>query len=280
MGIVRDVAQVGLGAFNEFFNSLGSRKVHRFTLKNLDTQEELEGQFGPVDPKEIPGNSTYAEHTSLNRDKPILMFTHGGADSFSFGAFWFAKSEDDDTPFKKITVLKKWGRRDDFLARPPIVAFWVGSEGDLTFGPAVISSIGEISYYDPPKHGGGIRGVATTVTLREYTQWQIESEPPPETRYHHARQGDYLELIAWQEYRNPMLGDVVRRRNPSIVQLQVGDVVPLPSAEALRTSRIRPTSIPFLNTQSSKSSPQKDLRQSSFTRYDRTYVSGVIPSGL
>jgi hypothetical protein len=280
VGIVRDAAQIGLGVFNQAINEMGARKVHRFTLKNLDTQEELEGQYGPVDPKENPGNSNYAEHSSLNRDKPIIMYTHGNAASFSFGVFFFATHETDDTPFKKITVLKKWAKRDDFLSRPPLVGFWVGSEGDLNFGPAVISAIGEISYYDPPKHGGGIRGVSATVNLREYTDWQIESEPPPETRYHHARQGDYLELIAWQEYRNPMLGDVVRKRNPEIVALQVGDVVPLPSAEAIRSEKIRPASTTFLNTQGSKSSAQKNLRAESFSRYDRSYVSGTIPSGL
>jgi hypothetical protein len=288
MPLIRDIATISAGLLNgrskqpesKTKNSIGARKVHRFALKNLDTGEELEGQFGPINPTENPGNPNYAEHSSLNRDKPILMFTHGNSDSFSFGAQWYADHESDDTPSKKITALKKWKKRDENLGRPPLVSFRVGTEGELAFGPAVITEIGAIAYFDPPKYGGGVRGVTTTVTLRSYTEWNLVSEPAPETRYHHARTGDYYELICWHEYKNAMLGDVIRKRNPTKLSLGVGDVVPLPSAEALRTSRLRPSSIPFMNTQTSKLSPQKDLRSSAFRLHDRPYVSSIIPSGF
>lgn len=279
MGIVRDVVQIGAGTLNGIINSIGARKVHRWTLTNVDTGEKIEGQFGPVDPTESPGNPVYAEHTSLNRDKPILQFVHGTADGFSFGAYFFARSETDEDPFKKITALKKWRQRDSYLARPPIVAFYVG-DNNLHFWQAVIASIGEIKYFDPPKHMGGIRGVSTTITLKEYVPWELKSEPAPETRYHHAKQGDYYELIAWREYRDPMLGDVVRSRNPEKRVLAVGDIVPLPSAEAIRTSARKPRSISFVGTVSSKDSVQKTNKREAFERHDRDYVSAIVPPGL
>jgi hypothetical protein len=215
----------------------------------------------------------------LNRDKPIAMYTHGTADSFAFGVFLFATEEDDDSPKEKIEVLKSWIRRDSNLARPPIVSFWIG-DNQLAFGPAVIVSLGEIKYYDPPKHGGGIRGLATTVTLRAYPAWKLESMPAPETRYHKVRLGDYFELLAWIEYRAPMLGVELRRRNPDKLYLEVGQTVPLPSAEAIRTVRIQPTSTTFKNTQTTKPSRQKDLRAAMFELRGGSYVSGILPAGL
>ena len=280
MGLVRDLAQIAAGPIAGFINALGARKVHRWTLDNIDTGERLEGQFGPINPTENPGNPNYAEHSSLNRDKPITMYTHGNADTFAFGIQWYAEHETDETPAKKIAVLKKWIKRMDDLARPPLVYFYVGDDAQLSFGPATIINIGDIVYFDPPKHLGGIRGVTTTVGLKAYTKWSLQSKPAPETRYHHSRQGDYYELVAWQEYRNPMLGDVVRKRNPEKVSLAVGDIVPLPSAEAIRSTTVKPRSIVFLNTQTTKVSPQKTLRQSAFDNHDRSYVSSIIKTEL
>jgi hypothetical protein len=277
--IVRDIAQIASGTLGGLINSIGARKVHRFTLENLDTGEKIEGQFGPIDPTETPNNPVYAEHTSLGRDKPILMFLHGTAGGFSFGAQWFAMAEQDDTPAQKIKVLRKWAKRDLMLDRPPRVGFYVGTDG-VNFGPAVIWNIGDISYFDPPKHSGAIRGVTTTITLKEYSEWELVSEPAPETRYHHARQGDYYELIAWFEYRNAMLGEIVRQRNPDLLYLVSGSIVPLPSLEALKTSRVHPQSIVFSDTDSTKDSPQKRLRSESFTRHDRAYMSNIVPEGF
>lgn len=279
MALGKDLALVASGPAGQLLNQLMARKVHRWVLKNVDTQEKLEGQFGPVNPTEIPGNPTYAEHTSLNRDKPIVMFTHGTADSFSFGVEFFAVNEDDDSPEQKIAVLKSWIKRDADLARPPIVTFWIG-DNKLAFGPAVIASLGEIKYYDPPKHGGGVRALSTAVTLRAYTAWKLESTPAPETRYHRVKEGEYFEMLAWIEYKTPMLGVEIRRRNPEMLDLSAGDTVPLPSAEAIRTVSIQPSSITFKDTQTTKPSPQKDLRAEGFDRRGGDYISGILPEGL
>lgn len=279
MALVRDLAQIAAGPLAGIINALGARLVHRWTLENLDTGEDIQGQFGPVNPTLTPGNSVYAEHTSLNRNKPILQYVHGTADAFSFGAQWFALHEDDDTPEKKIEALRSWAQRDPDLGRPPRVAWWVG-DGRLALGPAVIWSIGDISYFDPPKHGGGIRGVITTITLRQYTPYELKSEPARETRYHHTKLGEYFELIAWNEYGNAMLGDVIRKRHAPDVLPSTGDVVALPSLEAIRIVAVKPSSIPFLGITSRKDSPQKQLAQLVLDRVSGSYVSGVVPEGL
>lgn len=248
-------------------------------MENLETGAIVEGQFGPVNPTLSPGNPAYAQHTSLGRDKPILQYLHGNADTWGFGAQWFAMAETDDRPEKSIAVLRSWKDRDPTLQRPPRVGFTVG-DGTLIEGEWVIASLGEVSYFDPPKHGGGIRGVIVPVTLLEYTKFVLKSEPAPETRYHHAKLGEYFELIAWREYRNAMLGDVIRKRHPDKLSLASGDVVALPSIGAIRTTPVKPASIPFLRSLSLKDSPQKTLKQLVFDRNDWPYVSAIVPEGL
>lgn len=279
MPLVRDLAQIAAGPLAAVINALGARKVHRWTLENLDTGETVEGQFGPINAVIAPGNPTYVEHTSLNRDKPIQQYVHGNADNLTFGARWFAVFEKDNTPEKRIEVLRSWKNRDPNLARPPLVAWWVG-DGKLALGPAIIAGLGDISYFDPPKHSGGIRGVDVPVTLRAYAKWEPEYRPVGETRYHHVKQGEYYELIAWNEYRNARLGDVIRKRHPNQLFLTTTMIVKLPSAEAIRTETVRPTSIPLEGILLLKDSPQKQLRQLVFDRNNRSYFTGRVPEGL
>lgn len=278
--VAKDLALVAAGPLAGIFNAIAARKVHRWTLTNMDTGEVLEGQFAPVDAKESPGASEYAEHSSLGRDKPIMQYVRGGADTFSYGANFFAMSETDEAPSTKIKVLKRWARRDNNIGRPPIVSFNLGENAQLQFWPAVIASVGEISYFDPPKYHGGIQAVNTRITLRSYTPYSVESTPAPETRYHHAKQGDYHELVAYYEYGDPGLGDVIRARNPEKSSLTTGDVVPLPSAEALRTSSRKPRSISFTTTTSSQDSIQKVNKRDAFDRHSSNYFSPIIKTGL
>lgn len=280
MPLVKDLALIASGPLAGIINQLGARKVHRWTLTNLDTNETLEGQFGPLDPRETPGPSAYVEHNSLGSDKPITQYVMGAADSFSFGAHFFAMAEDDEAPATKIKVLKQWARRDDNLGRPPVVSFNLGENAQLQFGPAVITSIGDLSYFDPPKHHGGIQAVTAQVTLRQYIPYSVESTPAPETRYHHVRLGDYYELIAYNEYRDPMLGDVIRARNPELLTLEVGDIVPLPSGEALRTASRKPRSLVFTTTLSSQETIQKINKREAFDRHSDNYYSPIIITEL
>lgn len=280
MPVARDLAQIAAGPLlGPLINSLGARKVHRWVIENLETGETIEGQFGPVSPTKLPGNPQYAEHTSLGRDTPIVQFTHSTADGFSFTAVWFAVHEDDNTPEKAIKVLENWKTRDPDLARPPRVSFTVG-DGQMSLLEGVIAELGEISFFDPPKHGGGIRGVTVPVTLKAYTKYELITEPAPETRYHRVRQGEYFEMIAYFEYRNSDLGDIVRKRHPTKLSLVEGDIVKLPSAEAIRTIPVRPTSLVFKNTLLNKDSVQKQLKTAVFDRNDRAYTSPIIPTGL
>lgn len=247
-----------------------------WNLRNLDDGSEIEGQFPPEDPT-LDLGTTYAQHTTLNRQNPIIMFLHGDADTFSFAATFYALHGDDNMPDKQIKTLMSWRQRDPTLARPPRVAFTLGNI--IPFPEAVITNLGRISFTEP-KPDGGVRGVSLRVDLLRYTKFSLDTSPEPETRYHRAKEGDYFEMLAWQEYRAPMLGDIVRREHPDKLLLVEADVVRLPSYGAIKSSVVRPHSIPFFRGFTSKDTATRRLRQDEFERHDRTYASAIIPEGL
>jgi hypothetical protein len=277
-GIAGNVARVAAGAFGPLLSSLFTKRIHRWELSNLDTKEKVKGQFGPSDLKEQPGVSVYAEHTSLNRGEPILQYVHGSGDQLTFNAYFFATDDKDETPAKILKVLKNWSKRDPKLLRPPLVAFTLG-DGEVSMRSAVMS-LGDVQYYDPPKErAGGIRGWNSTITLRAYTKFELKSEPLPQTRYHRAKQGDYFEYLAYFEYGNPMLGDLVRKQHPDKLLLSEGEVVTLHSVESLRTTAVKPRSLIFQGVTSTKTSDQKTLRQDVVDRNSLSYSSSIVRYG-
>ncbi len=245
-------------------------------LRNLDDGSELEGQFPAEDPT-LELGTVYGEHVTLNRQNPIIQFLHGTSDTFSFTARFYALHADDNMPDKQLKTLQTWRLRDPTLARPPRVAFTLGNI--IPFPEAVITALSGIVFSEP-KQDGDIREVSLRVELLRYTKFSLSTEPEPETRYYAASTGDYFEMLAWKEYRNPQLGDLLRREHPQYEVLEEGDIVRLPSFGAMKGKVVKPASIPLLKSLGTKDTVTRRLRQSEFERHDRSYNSGVVPEGL
>lgn len=295
MALATSLATVAAGPVAQIINEFGSRKVNPFYLANLENNQTLSGQFSPIDTKENIDVSWQA-HTTLGRQNPILQYLHGNADQLQFIAYFHAEhegsvlgevlsrvtggvsAEDDRTPEQALEVLKSWARRDKDLGRPPRLTFFVG-DGKLAMSQCVITSLG-VSYPFLPKHNGGIRGVSIEVSLQQHVDFTLEVTEPIETRYHNVKTGEYYELITYNEYGSAIMGDIIRKRHPEKQELTEGDIVKLPSIDAINKTNIEPTSIPFYNGYTTKDSDSKMLRKEWFERNDINYFSTIIPAGL
>lgn len=269
------VARAGLGVGATVVGNLLA-KVRLWHIANSDTGDIIDGDFEAEEINRTIGSS-WAEFTALNREHPIIQYLHGNSDMLSFQARLWSDNF-LSSPTDKLDTLLDWatspvpGKR-----RPPIVLFWAGSHEMLQ--QSVIDTITNIKY-DTLTALGRVRGVTFTVTLKSYTPFVLESGPPPETRFARAAAGDYMELLAAREYGEPLLGDVLRKRHPATPIVQTGQVVKLPSLEAIRRTTIAPTSVSLLTLASKKTSPQQDLRQRVLDRLNRHYTSTIVPGGL
>lgn len=241
-------------------------------LQSLDTGETLQGQFHPEELTESVG-AAYAKHHALNRQKAILQFIHGEADTISFKGLFYAQDSTHRIQ-DMVEMLKSFCRRDDKLGRPPQVVFWVG-DGHVTMRQCVVKTVAPITY-GRPTADGGLREATFTVNLEEYEPFSLEETGIFETRYHVARAGDYYESLCYREYKDPKLGDVIRKRHPDKPIIQVGDVIKLPSIEAVRSVAVEPTSIALQTSYGKKATPQRALRQEMFNRRNRPYYSHVV----
>lgn len=247
-------------------------------LINVDSGDEIEGDYETEVSRNIA--VSWARHTALSRHTGQTQYLHGNPDTVTFGVRVFQSHFLDRTPSDKIDLLTSWTKPDPVTGRPPIVLFFVG-DGDPAYGDffATIESISNISF-DSPTLLGGLRGASCDVNLVEFHDWTIESRPVGESRYHHARDGDYMELLAVREYGDPLLGDVIRKRHPDLQVVQVGDVVKLSPLETIREESIIPTSIPLRGLTHRKDSAQKTLRGDYLERLNRSKLSAIVPEGV
>jgi len=246
-------------------------------MLNVDTVEELEGQYEAEGITENVG-AAYANVHGLNRQSAITQFLHGEVDTLSFDARLFAH----DTFFSSVTddlnTLKSWVRRDDRVARPPIIVFWVGDAS--IYLECVITKISGITY-DTQTVLGAVRGCSMNIELAQYVPFELESGPAPETRYHRTKSREYPELLAVREYGDPMLGVIIRHRHPQKLLFLPGDTAKLPSVDAIKNKPRVPQSNALKGLTSRKASDQRDTREDTFMALNaRTYVSTLIPEDL
>lgn len=232
----------------------------------------LQGQFPGEADENISSN--FAQYTSLNRETQIVQFISGNSDQASFDVKLRARDSVFNNVIKDLNQLKKWAKRDSKLKRPTLVNFWIG-DGFLSVGPCFITQLSGIKY-DKPTSFGAVLEVNLKINLIKYTEFSFDSTPAYETRYHRAKYGDYYEWICQREYNNPLLGDVIRKRHPSKPNIQMTDIVKLPSVEAIRKEIIEPKSIPLITAYGRKVTPQRTLRIFEFDRHNRTHVSHIL----
>ena len=83
-------------------------------------------------------------------------------------------------------------------------------------------------------------------------------------------------MLCWREYRKPILGDVIRKRHPQHAQIITGDVIKLPSIEAIQATPIVPSSVALSTAFGRKDTPQRALRIEWFDRRNDKYVSHIV----
>ena len=248
-------------------------------MLNKDTGQLVSGQFEP-DSIDTEHGSVYAERFTLNRKKAILQFLHGKTPTVAFSATFFNETVLGPLPTfgdakRNLDTLTGWSERDSILGRPPVVTFWVGDSWVSI--DAVIETVA--TSHMKPGFLGAWKGAKFTVALREYTPFDIEATAGFDTRYHTAKRGEYYELIAEREYKDPLIGVVLRQRNPSRINLQTGDVVKLPAGTGtIRQVAIEPTSIVFHTafTKQREPSPQQTRHKAMVDARNRTKVSHVL----
>lgn len=251
--------------------SFPSMKV--WFLQNQTTKQIFQGRF-PAQNLTLNIKPNYATHTALGRTKEIQQFLGQSSDTLSFRVLL----RDDDaftgTTQKDFETLQSWARPDPIYGnKPPILSFWVGSGWAAM--DCYIDSLSDISF-DEPNILGDMQGVSMNVNLHAYAPFSLKGGAIYETRYHRAVVRDYFELVAQREYQNPMLGVIIRNRHPNIINVQVGDVIKLPSVEAIRTEKVAPSSIVFKTMLGKKQTPQRILREELFALRNVEKTSHVV----
>lgn len=209
---------------------------------------EIQFKYQPQDLTEDVG-ANWGSSTGMNRADPILQYSHGDQRGFSFTMkLWADHSEvniDD-----QITLLKRCVLKDEDLKRPPRFQFIWGTFIDET---VVVSSIGGIKY-DELRSDGTCRGATLSVRLLIYKSVDVAlvaEDRPTDTFFTTAKSGDTWEHLALREYDDPELGEILRRRNPSIPfpGNEPQRIVTLPKIENIRNEIIEPDSIPLARTE-------------------------------
>lgn len=243
-----------------------------WNLANLDSNKVLQGQFEAENVlKDI--SVEWGEFTSLNRQKPILQFLHGNSDVLSFAGRFFKNHALDTAPEERMAVLESWAKIESELRRPPILQFWIG-DGHVRMN-CVITGITGISY-KRPDFFGGLRDVEFGLSLKEFTSFSLEDEEETNTRFARAKEREYYEMLAWSEYGNPLIGDIIRKDHPNQATLVSGDIVRLPSIEGIRGRTVQQTSIALKTGFGRKDTAQRRLRLLALDRRSGTHVSHIL----
>ena len=246
-------------------------------LYNLDTDDKVQGQFPAENVVENLG-SVWNERHALNSQHGIMQWIHGKTRTISFKARLFMTSEflgKQNDPTKKLNMLKSWTVRANETGRAPIFAFWIG-DTHLRMDQCVLLDIANITY-KKPTFSGALRDVSFNITLKEWHEYSLEvSGGTGETRYHHAIQDDYYEMLTHREYGDAAMGDIIRKRHSTHPNIQVGDIIKLPSATALVKERVAQTSIALQTAYGKLPTAQKVLREDAFDRRNESKLSTVI----
>lgn len=267
MGI--GAAVIGVGA-TLLSKMLGLKS---WTLKNTEDGTTIKGQFPAEDvTRSVGGN--WAEIQALNRSNAFIQFLNGKTDTLSVSSRFYKRDMFDDSPVEKVDKLIEYTRASIRFRRPPMLTFILGDGLGLQMD-CTLKEITGIKY-GMPNALGGIREVQFTMEFMaisgRQTAFSSEQEVT-DTRYVHAKDGDYYELLCQQEYGDPMIGVIIRQRNPTIPLLSAGDIIALPALEGVRGSVPSQQSIPLKGAYGRKSTVQKQLRLQFFDKRSVKYTT-------
>jgi hypothetical protein len=208
---------------------------------------EIQFKFQPTD-FNIDVGAAWASSTGMNRPMPILQYSHGEQQTFTFGMKLFADNTDQSIQ-DMYDALKLSVQKDEDLKRPPRWQFIWGQFIDET---VVVKSIGgvKVNQLSPD---GTLRDVDTAIALLVYRSVDVAlvaEDRPTDTFFAVTKSGDLWEDLALREYDEPAYGDILRQSNPAIPfpGRTVGKIIKLPKVENIRSLPIEPSSIPLVRT--------------------------------
>ena len=230
------------------------------------------GQF-PTEVTEAV-SSEYAQYKALNRGNPILQFISGNSDTLTFTARFYSRDSIFGGVKESVDQLKSWTKRDPRLQRPHILSFSIG-DGYSAMDSCVIQGLGSINFKRPTTIGA-VRDVLVSINLIKYEEFTMQGIPVGETRYHRVKEGEYYESICQDEYNNSYFGDIIRKRHPQQETLKSGDIVKLPSIEAIQKDRVEPKSLILKSAYGRKETEQRTARLDAFDKKNVPYVSHTV----
>lgn len=244
-----------------------------WTLKNTEDGTTLKGQFPAEDvTRSVGGN--WSEIQALNRSNAFIQFLNGKSQTLSVSSRFFKRDMFDDSPVDKVDKLIEWTQSTIRFRRPPMLTFILGDGLGLQMD-CVCTGVTGIKY-GLPNALGGIREVSFTMEFLRIngrqTAFSSEQEVT-DTRYAHAKDGDYYELLCQEEYGDPMIGVIIRQRNPTLPLLSTGDIIALPALEGVRGSVPAQQSIPLKLAYGRKDTIQKQLRLQFFNKRASGYTT-------
>ena len=236
-----------------------------WTLISLDTETEIIGQFPPTNLVENV-SGVWASEGTLGLEQPILQFIRGAQETISLDVKVWAKHQgllgtgsgaDDLTepgsagllgggqPGRaSVDDIRNLARANPDLGRPEV---WVFSVGEQFSQQVVVQSVGGIRYDRMRPKDGTLRGVLFRLSMMRYVEYNLDTViGASESLVVPAKEGDYYEIIANRVYGDAILGEALRRRNPDMRDLAVGDRVHVPQARTLRGElKLVPQSTPL-----------------------------------
>lgn len=226
-------------------------------------------QFIPTEGTTETVSGTWSEATSLGRQHPIQQWTKGEQQTINFEAKFFSRhiAEDIDAI---VESLKSAVQADPALGRPPLFDFIWGAFHDVV----VVSSVGGLRR-GSLRPDGRLREATLGITLRHYEPFDLivtdPDAPPGDTFYLTTAKGDSWESLAGRLYRQPLLGELVRRANPGNPFLGPGLTVTMPDPANVRGLVVSPRSIPLERTVEGIS-----LRIAMFNKRRRSKASRIV----
>lgn len=234
------------------------------------------GQFLAENPVENVG-ARISNQESLNTQNPNRQWTGGEAETFTFEARIYARDSLKDIA-AKIQQLKSFARKRDDLGRAPMFIFSFGTQLSFT---CFVKSLGGIKY-DELRSDGTLRGASFTITLEKIDERAVDGSIGlaakikavggiissavglaagigliniPGGSLHtigrtiRAKEGDTFEGIANKEYGDALIGDVLRRANVNIANIEANDEVILVEKREIFTIDVTPQSNALKDTQ-------------------------------
>jgi len=211
-------------------------------LVSLEGGPYFESQYPLQKFKEAGPGSNFAEGKSLGNPYTVLQFLNGKTERCRLDAFFFARHWGEQIT-DYVDTLKELAKVDETLGRPHVCYFVWGSYFAID---CIVEDVGDIEW-------GGLRidqvprVASVPITLVKWTGSPLVAGAPQgnrETLHIFSRQGTSYEMLAYEKYRNPMLGVLLRRHNRSVKRPYTGAVVKILRRDHPKMKqRIEPTSI-------------------------------------